>query len=435
MPTVLLISYDYPPSYQVGYARTVAFEKYLPQFGFQTAVLTTRSSGALPTDRERRVYRASDAGALYLPLTRRFLPSPRGGASQPAAAPSPWRRALKAWLGALRALGTALLVPDLQVTWLPSAVWAGLQACRRERPDLLYSSSPPETVHLVAGLLSTRTHIPWVADFRDGWMFESLKPALRRAGWRSRLERRLERWVTERAAAIVTVSPPITDYFRRTYPDLADSCHTITNGYDPDDWQGVQRHPRDDGRFRLVFTGAVSHSRPSLDLQPLLCGLAALPPEVRAHTEMVVVGVLTGPEQQRVADLGVGDMVQVLGQKSKAESLQHQLSADVLVLLTGQDRSVATSKLYEYLYAARPILALALPDNAAAQIVIQTQAGVVVDPTDSAAIAAALTRLYAQWRAGTLVVQPTGVEAYHRRHLTGQLADVFNTLVVGEWRG
>lgn len=429
MPTVLLIVYDYPPGYQVGHTRIVAFEKYLPQFGFQTVVLTTRSYGVLPTDRERRVYRAWDAGPLYLPLTRRFLPSPRRGVSQPVAASS-WRRAVKGCLETMRSWGMSLFVPDLQITWLPGALCAGLWLCWRKRPDLLYSSSPPETAHLVAGLLATLTHIPWVADFRDGWMFESLKPLLRREGWRSRLERRLERWAVMRASAVVTVSEPITDYFRQTYPDSADRCYTITNGYDPDDWRDVCRPPRDSRRFRLVFTGAFSHSRPSLDPQPFLRGLAALPPEVRAHMEVVIVGVPTESERQLVTDLGLTDMVQLLGQRSKSESLQYQLSADVLVLIAGVEKSVATSKLYEYLYAQRPILVLAVPDNAAAQIVTQTRTGVVVDPMDSTAIAAALTRLYEQWCAGTLSVQPRGIEVYHRRNLARQLADVFSAVLV-----
>src|SRR6185436_2972551 len=77
MPKVLLITADYPPGYQVGYARTTKFQKYLPEFGYPTCVLTMQSNGKLPSDSERRVYRAFDAGRLYLPFTRPVLNSPR----------------------------------------------------------------------------------------------------------------------------------------------------------------------------------------------------------------------------------------------------------------------------------------------------------------------------------------------------------------------
>ena len=432
MPTILLIAPEYPPSYPVGYARTAAFEKYLPEFGFQTAVLTTRSYGTLPTDRAHHVYRAWDAGMLYLPLTRRFLPSPRPrapGIPTAGSEVSPFRSTLRIMLSATQKLATNVLVPDFQVTWLPAALWGGRHALRDERADMIYSSSPPETAHLVAGLLSHFMRTPWVADFRDGWLFESLKPPLRQNGWRRWLEQRLERWTVTQASAVVTVSQPITDYFCKTYADMSHKFHTIPNGYDPDNWQGIQPKPRDPTRFRLVYTGALAHSRPSLDPQPFLCALAAWPLSMRDCLEVVLVGTLGEAEQRLVTELSLDGTVRILGQKSKAESLAYQLSADVLLLIAGKDRSVATSKLYEYLYAGRPILALAAPDSAAAQIVTQTQAGEVVDPTDSVAITVALTRLFDRWRENKLTGQTRAIEAYHRRHLTRQLANVFSAVL------
>ncbi len=427
MTKVLLITPEYPPGGAVGAARTVAFEKYLPEFGFQTAVLTLRSAGALPTDSERHVYRAPDAGSLYLPLTRRFLPASRHYATQSAPGnASGLRRALAGGLSRLRRLMLEWMAPDLQITWLPGALWMGWRAIQRERPALLYSSSPPETAHLVAGLLAGQARLPWVADFRDGWLFESLKPALRRAGWRRQLETRLEGWAVRRAAAIVAVSAPITDYFRAAYSDEAThKFHSLPNGYDPPDWTAVTPAPRPPGRMRWVHTGAFGMSGATRRPDAFLQALACLPVECRRSLEVVFVGKLTEEEKRLISRADAGDCLHCVGPVSKTESLGYQLSADALLLIAGQDKSVTTSKLYEYLYARRPILALAAPDGAAGQIVSQTEAGEVVPPIDVEAIALAVRRWMERWQTGQLRVQPRGLEQYERRVLTRQLAEIF----------
>jgi glycosyltransferase involved in cell wall biosynthesis len=295
--------------------------------------------------------------------------------------------------------------------------------------SMIYSSSPPETSHLVAACLKVLGRKPWVADFRDGWLLESVKPALRNSRLRKWVEGLLERVVVSGADAVVSVSDPITKYFRETYAMYRNKFHSITNGYDPEDWAGVYAMPRDCRKFRVVYTGAFSLGRKTIDPRPFFQSLKKLPERIRENMEVLLIGELAAGEKDYLSDLGLEDIVRVLPQVEKARSLAYQLSADVLLLVASFDKSVATSKLYEYLYAGRPILAVSLDDAAAATIVKRTQSGIVVNPADPSAIAGGLIDLYEQWQQGRLHAPGANADGYSRRFLTQQLAHLFETLI------
>jgi glycosyltransferase involved in cell wall biosynthesis len=433
MPTVLLIAPGYPPENPVGAERIIKFEKFLPEFGFQTCVLTMAGQGQLPSDATKRVYRAVNPGQLYRPLAQRLLAYTQQKAVRPSAAQQvPPRRGMFEGTS-LQSLRNWLLdwfaIPDLQITWLPAAVWCGLQAIQVERVDIILSTSPPESAHLVAACLAAMTHKPWVADFRDGWLFEPLKPVLHRNPLRRRLEERLERLVVARANAVVSVSQPITDYFCSAHPAFRAQCHTITNGYDPDDWHDLPPVPHDPSKLRIVYTGAFSQSRTTQDPRPFLHALQALHGSVRDKLEVLLIGAFSESEQQYLATLDLGNVIRVMGWMSKKVSLAYQLTADVLLLVASAEKSVATSKLYEYLYAGRPILAVSAVDTAAALIVTQSQAGWVVDGAENQAIVDCLMLIFDRWQQKKLVSRTTGIARYHRRELTRHLACLLDTVL------
>jgi len=432
MSKVLLVAPIYPPGRAVGYERVIKFEKYLPEFGFDTCVLTVGSYGGIPSDQAKRVYRAFEPRALYRLATPFLFRTTRDGVLDSwAEERSPQSKAVRgiAFDGIRAWVLNHLAIPDMRITWLPAAVPLGLRVIRKERVDVILSSSAPETAHLVAACLAAMTKTPWVADFRDGWMFEPLDPLVRLAKRRYRVERRLEHLVISKANAIVSVTQPITEYFSTTCAGSHSKCYTITNGYDPDDWNGVAPAPRDGTKLRLVHTGAFAVSRITQDPQPFLRAIKSLVQDMREKIEILLVGALSDQEKDWVKTLDLGDVVRVMGPVSKRESLALQLSADVLLLVIGSAKSVATSKLYEYLYARRPILAVSATDTAAAEIIRQTQSGYVVDAADEQAISSCLTRLFVSWQNNALYSPSGDIERYHRRRLAEQLAHLLEGVI------
>ena len=425
-PVLLLILHDYPPIHSAGTERGLNFARYLPEFGYEPLILTTGRYGGLPTDTESRVYRAGDLiQTLARPLRRRKV----GDLPQEAQ----HRQATIASTSLLGWLRDRVMAPDTKLGWLLPALRLGQRLIAEHRPALIFSSSPPETAHLIAGRLSRATGVPWIADLRDGWLFEPPNPALRQAPLRRPLEAWLEGRMIAQASAVVTATAPIADDLRRRYPAAAHKPLTITNGFDAAEFAGLTRQRAPDGVFLLVYTGSLSASRQGTSADAFFTALTLLLKEDPATPLRVrIVGDVSSDEQASAAvrSLSLGEIVDFIPPVSRREAHQHQLDADGLLLITAPgQRSVATLKLFDYIGAGVPILALA-ENNAAAEIVAHHQLGLTAPPDDVDAIRDTLARLIQCQSDG--VAWPgfaAAQQRFNRRHLTGELANLFDCLI------
>ena len=404
---ILVVVYPHPPMPSVGGNRWAAAARHLRRMGHDVTVLTTSAYGSDPGDRPGEVMRSADlnaAPALRALLRRPALADRSGGLpSRHKAAP---------------ALLTRVIVPDaFALSWAPAALRTARAMLRRERFDCVVTSSPFESTHLL-GLALGRRRPAWVADLRDGWTFEPLRPPFPSGAQRA-LDRRLERTVMQSADAVVGATQPIAaDLSRRFGVDAA----YVPNGWDPDLEPEVTRAvstlPPRDGRVRLVHTGGLSNRA---DPKPLFAALRAAAPDMRGRLELVLAGRLTDADAQLVEEAVRNDLpVTYLGMLPRVEALALQRQADVLLLITSRQSSEVTGKLSEYLAAGRPILALAA-GNAAAGIVRETRTGRTMPPDDEASIAGVLRRL----AAGELDFgyAPTGLERYRFPGVAEALAE------------
>lgn len=423
---VLMMAYLYPPLFNTGTTRAIKFVKYLPAFGYKPVILTTASYGTLPNDSEARVFRANDpldmVKSTYRLLAKKKI------SNQPdlkdRVLPPDSR---------LEKLKSALLAPDGKISWYPAAVNLGRKLLDSYPVQLLFSTSSPETNHLVALKLKQKTGLPWVADFRDGWMFEPLISTRHASIFRRRLDARLERKVVLAADRVTTVNRVIAQDLTHRYPQAAGKIVVIPNGYDPQDFDGLNRTGKNCEKFRVVHTGALWLSRKGTSIAGLLQALKILDSNrhpIAKVLEIVMIGNLTHSEIENIGQSGVKRFFSLQKPVPYRQALQHQMDADVLLLITSpHDVGVSTTKLYEYLATGRPILALA-GQSAAGELVKEMEAGLVVDPDDPAQIQEALQNLYEQWQRGQLQtkINPK-VQQFSRRELAGKLAALFDELV------
>ncbi len=191
---LLLVAQLSPPSNLSAARRVAGLVKYLDRLEHRMTVLTSMSSGAGPLPGAAHVVRTRDL--LVSPLNWRrqsFAALGGGGDAGYAAAPSH---------------AASLVVPDLAVVgWLPFALPRALGLASARRFDAVLTTSPPHSGHLI-GLALHGRGLPWVADFRDGWTFESDRPAWPLAAQRA-LDARLERAVATSADRVVAVTRPI----------------------------------------------------------------------------------------------------------------------------------------------------------------------------------------------------------------------------------
>jgi glycosyltransferase involved in cell wall biosynthesis len=426
LPHILMVAYHYPPLENTGVRRSVKFAKFLPEFGYQPVILTTRTYGCLPDDRKKLIFRTDD---LLGPFKRAWLTFKRkqGTVNQHADI-----RLLPPG-GRLEQWKSAYLVPDPKIIWYLPAVSQARKIVRAQPIRFLYSTSPPETSHLVALKLKQETGLPWVADFRDGWLFEPHISARLTSRFR-RLEVSLERKVILTADRVITVNEVIAGDIAQRYPEAAAKVSVITNGFDPDDFAHLRRKVTTPDKFRLVYTGSLSLSREGTTLTGLLKALQAMHTsqlDLMARLEIVLVGNLDSTEVRTIEQSGLGPYFRLTGPVSYQAALQYQVDADILLLVIAPGNiGVSTSKLFEYLATGRPILALT-GQSAAAKLISALAAGLVVEPDDPPSIQHALQAFYQQWQAGQLSARnDPRLCQFDRRELTNQLASLFDQIAV-----
>jgi len=386
-------------------------------------VLTTSAFGGASGPEVRRAW---EPLALYRQLWNRQA---RAGD-----APSSLRTDAGRLQGAVDFLRRWAVFPDLQVTWVPFALRRAVEVVEGESPAALYSTYPPASAHLLGLLLKRRTGLPWVADFRDAWTSDPLDPGL--PPWRQALERRLEQAVVEAADTVVTATELSADYLRQRYPRTASRVRVITNGFDPEEFPGVQAAPPAAGPLRLVHTGSFSYSHPQRSPQPLFDALESLLAEDRAwagRLRLVLAGSLSPAERRAGAALEAVGMVECLGTLERRQALELQQRAHLLLLLDHArpwPASNVPGKLYEYLAAGRPVLALCGP-GMVAELVRRLGAGWCAPPDDVEAIRRALVEAWEGFTQGCLPggVAQAELARFHRRALTGQLAECFDALL------
>lgn len=393
---ILLVTYPWPPLPTVGTARWLAMVKYLRRLGHEVTVLTTSAFGRLHDDEAEGVVRTADLTAS--PAARGLLrlpPLPGPGLPQ-SADPAP-------------RIVSGLVPPDPSVVaWAPAAVLAGSRLVRERGIECVITTSPQESAHLVGLAIAWRT--AWIADFRDGWMFDRLRPVFP-TRLQTAIDARLEATVVRRADRLIAATRPIAEDLARRYG--VEAAH-VPNAWDPDlDEEVARAEPPglDANRVSLVHTGSLrmGQGRDPASLLRALRRLLDESPETADRLELVVASRDEAAEARLVAQHGVAAVVRLTGHLSRAEAVALQRRADVLLLLTSRRLSAATGKLAEYLAAARPILALA-EANEAERVVRETRTGVTVPPDDEAAIVEALR----QAASGKLVnsYAPRGLEAY-----------------------
>ncbi len=397
----------------VGGERIKQFARYLPEHGFDPIVVT---HGDTSSDR-------IDAGIVTAPDLFRIA---TGTIAEPSKTVLPNGRLLDLGVGIWRTVLWPYLFPDRTCyTWAPWAIRASLRAADRRRPSAVLSSSPPAGAHLAGHIIARILRVPWIADFRDGFSFEppegdSLVRPLRRV---------FDRYLVERAAVTLCVTDPLRDDFRALVPSQADRIVTLTNGFDPD---LVGRGPDVDavsaGPFTVLYAGTTNESRKSYSLENVLAAVVKLSRDTSCRLSLV--GVDPVGEGKRY---GVHPNIEVLGWRPRTEAVRHMEAADVLVVLTGNESSLASSKLFDYIGAGRPILVVGAR-SAAADIVSHHGFGLVAEDTPDSieSVLRELLRDRDAWRDKLASDEVRSARArYSRAELTAELANMLRQVVAG----
>ena len=432
MKRVLVVTYYWPPSGGSGVQRWVKFAKYLPQEGWQPVIYTPENPEYTAIDHTLEAEIPHTVEIVRRPITEPYnlyrklmgkgastdMKTLTAGASGGAVTEiSSGRKSFKQRLS-LWIRGN-LFVPDPRVGWVKPSV-RFLKKYLAEHPvDVIVTTGPPHSMHLIGQRLHKELGLPWIPDFRDPWsrMYYLKHLPMSARTWR-RL-RAMEQSVLDECSTVLAVTPLVQEEFQaQTKTPVA----MITNGYDGGDFEQAVEP---DGFFNVVHTGLLAADGNPLNFWKALGIKAWADPDFKAALRLRLVGKVDREVYDAIAEAGLKDNVIDLGYRDHLAAVREQLAASVLVLPLRNDpeyRPILPGKLFEYLASRRPILGIGQEDGAMARVLADTGAGVTAGWDNLDAMRDFIDKAWEQHKAGGVPPVEGDIARFSRRSLTRELA-------------
>lgn len=433
MKRVLIISYYWPPTGGSGVQRWVKFAKYLPSEGWQPVIYTPENPEQLAVDHSLEAEIPSEAEIIKrrilepYELYKKILK--KSGHSKEVVEVNPVNAQNKSALQkiAMWVRGN-LFRPDPRCLWIRPSV-KFLKKYLEEHPvDLIVSTGPPQSMHMIGMKLAGETGLPWIADFRDPWTkifyFKHLSMTAATERWHKKMEKK----VLDSASAVVAVSPLVQQ-------ELQDMTITpvelITNGFDECDFAEEKCNeacggPEND--FVITHTGLFAADGNPTTLWEVLAEKCKKDASFHKHLKIKLIGKTDRQIIESIEEAGLGKILIDMGYQPHEKAVEEQRKASLLILPLRKEpeyKAVLPGKLFEYLASWRPVLGIGQPDGAMSVILNTTKTGVVFNWDDKASISRFIDLCWRNHLNGTLTVDDADISQFTRRNLTRRMAELF----------
>tara|TARA_B100000949_G_scaffold194593_1_gene179356 strand:+ start:6928 stop:8196 length:1269 start_codon:yes stop_codon:yes gene_type:complete len=419
MRKILVIAYYWPPAGGPGVQRWLKFTKYLPEFGLEPIVYVPENP-SYPLVDEKLV--------AEVPPSIKVL-------KQPIKEPYAWASLLSKKKtktissGIIKEKNPSFIekvllwirgnffIPDARKLWVRPSISYLAKVIAEEGIETIITTGPPHSLHLIGLGLKKKYHIQWIADFRDPWTSIGYHKKLRLTEYARLKHKALEKGVLLKADKIVVTSNTTKTEFEAITPK---PIKVITNGFDE------ELSPTElDSKFTVSHIGSLLTGRNPLGFWQALQELIAENEVFGKALKVQLAGVVGEEVLHSIKDFGLDAHVEQLGYLSHDKVLETQQKSQVLLLLeidSEETQGIIPGKLFEYLNAKRPILAIGPKGWEAGAMVEEHHAGTMCLHTEVAHIKRVLLKAFHQYENGTLVCNSEGVEQYHRKALTESLA-------------
>ena len=437
MKRVLIITYYWPPTGGSGVQRWVKFAKYLPEEGWEPVIYTPENpeqlavdhslESEIPPQTEIIKTRITEPYELYKNFLR------KSGHSKEAVEVNPVNAQKKSFLqkAAMWVRGN-LFRPDPRCMWInPSVKY--LERYLKEHPvDLIVSTGPPQSMHLIGMKLARKTGLPWIADFRDPWTkifyFKHLSMTRATERWHKKMEKK----VLDQASAVVAVSPLVQQDFQMM---TQTPVELITNGYDECDFSSEvckEAFGGPEKDFIITHTGLFASDGNPTTLWEVLAEKCNKDERFRKLLKIKLIGKTDEQICASIRKAGLTENMCDLGYQPHAVAIEEQRNASLLILPLRKEpeyKAVLPGKLFEYLASWRPVLGIGQPDGAMSMILNTTKTGIVLNWDDKASISRFINLCWENHLNGTLTVEDTDLSQFTRRELTRKMVRLFERTI------
>jgi hypothetical protein len=420
--SVLIITYYWPPSAGPGVQRWLKFVKYLPEFGVQPIVYTP-SNVEYPVETSNTYIK--DIPSIKIvkqPIKEpyRYLPSifskkiqslRRGIISSDNK-----RGFIERFLLFVRG---NFFIPDSRVSWVSPSIEFLKDYITKNKIDTIITTGPPHSLHLIGLGLKQITDINWIADFRDPWTSIGYHDKLYLTKISRDKHKKLELKVLHNADRVVATSIATASLLTKISNR---DVEVVTNGFDGSVDTKINE---DTNSFTILHTGSISADRNPDLLWRTLAELVEENTTIKSCLKIQLIGDVSPEVINSIKGYNLLSHVDNLGYLEHSEVATAQALANVLLLLQANTESaqyIIPAKIFEYFSSGRPILAIGPNKSDAKHLIAQTNTGFYVNYSEYIKLKEYVLELYNSHQKRDTIFSPIGVEKFHRRELTKQLA-------------
>lgn len=427
MKKVLIITYYWPPAGGPGVQRILRFASYLPQFGWQPLILTVEE-GDYPAIDESLLHKIPPECKTYKTailepynIYRKFTGKAKDEKLPTFILSKTGKENFKD--RAAKWIRGNIFIPDARIGWLPYAVKAGVKIIKEENVDLIFSSSPPHTVQLIAKRLARKTGKKWVADFRDPWTEAFWADDIQKTALSKYVDAKLETSVLKTANAVTTVSEGMGEMFASK---AGNRYAVIQNGFEPLPPQSAKTE-----KFVLLFIGHLSkHQNPETIFQ----AITTLPDKIQKTIQVLFIGrIFEGFREIFEKYQAQIDIVtrEYMPHRELLEFAQQNASLLLRpIARTAYSQSNVGAKTSDYLALRKPMLTLGEKGGFSERMLAETAAGQIFEYEDVEGIAAYIWENYRIWESEGCVIldNEEKLEKYTTRYNVGKLVELFESI-------
>lgn len=427
----LIITYYWPPAGGSGVQRWVKFSKYFPEFGWKPIIYTPENPEYPTLDHSLSKDIPEEAEIIKRPIWepyswyKSFVGKGEDatitvGLLDESVVKSK-REEFAIWLRG------NLFIPDARKFWIKPSVRYLSKYLTSNPIDVIITTGPPHSMHLIGKILSERFQKKWVADFRDPWTGIYYHDDLKLGTYAQWKHEQLEREVVTSASKVVVISPRLKNEFKEVY---GVDATLITNGFDEEDYEGKQ--PKKDEAFTITHTGFLSKSQNPEMLWKALSKQVEDDEEFKAALKLKLIGKVDATIIDSLQKYGLLEHTEMPGYVDHEQVVEMQISARVLLYiqnLTGHKGGTLNAKLFEYLAVRNMILNIGNVKGDAAHIISDLQAGYNHKPNDYKGIKATLEVLWDQYKSNNLHKTDSTIEMFSRRFLAKHYTKELNSIV------
>ena len=427
MNKVLIITYYFTPGQTAAGLRPLGLAKYLPDFGWKPIIVTSKSPDLEDSRFDVLETKLSDSLNLVKKLLK--INSQQTLMAQVAQLKKILRIKTENSLfdKLLTIVGEVTAYPDFQKGWRRVAIEKAQAAFLKNEIRAIISMSPPATAHIVARELQNEFEVPWIADFRDLWTQNHYYPYSK---IRKKKEEKLEIKTLSLADALVTVSEPASRELGELHKNKV--IYTVTNGFDPLEREHKTGPVTD--KFTLTYTGNIYPGKQSPE--PVFSALheSIRQGEMRAEdVEVRFYGAELNWINEMASHYELSTIVKQYGIVDRETAIKKQRESQILILLKWNDpeqKGVYTAKIFEYLAAKRPILAVGDYEDVVDNLLEDTKAGVSAKAIDD--LKDVLLNLYHEYKQKRIIsynANEIAINKYSQKEMARKFAVILDEFI------